>query len=105
MVDLPDQAVGVMRDRVRQAIAIAELFLSSISQQAHWGWNLRTDGAHLPQAGGGFPHRSRVLAGQFMHEAHRGISVGEAQVFDGLGKRMLGSSGGFLDSLHCHRKS
>jgi len=83
VVDLPDSAVGVMRDGVRQAITVAELFLPPISQQAHRGWDLCADGAHLPQAGGCFPRRGRVLAGQFMHEAHGGIPVGEAQVFDG----------------------
>src|SRR5579885_2914795 len=67
-----------------KAIAIAELLLPSIGQQTHRGWDLRADGAHLPEAGGCFPRRGRVLAGQLIHTAHGSIQVREAQVFDDL---------------------
>src|SRR5258708_7294011 len=87
VVDLLDQAVGVMRNGVGQAIAIAELLLPPIGQRAHGCRNLRTDGAYLPPAGGGFPCRGRVLAGQFMYEAHCGIPVSEAEGFDDLHHR------------------
>src|SRR5712692_5963805 len=85
VIDLPDDAVDVVSDGISQAIAIAELLLTSIGQESHGRWNLRTNRTNLPETRCSFSCGGCMLASLFIDEAHASITVRKSQTFNELG--------------------
>lgn len=84
VVNLPDDAVGIMSDGIGQTVAVPKLIFTSICQQPHWCRDLRTDRTDLPKTRRSFSCCGCMLASLFIDEAHGGITVREPQTFNEL---------------------
>src|SRR5436305_5607645 len=82
MINLPDNAVGIMSNGIGQTIAVTKLLLTSISQEPHRSWNALANRTHLPGTWRTFSSGCCILTCLLIDKSYCSITLGETQVFN-----------------------